>query len=470
MNIKRFIDHWKRRRILNLLTTSDPAVIEQWGARQLLPAFYRATRMPAYAQLLKEKGIDHRRIKTIAEFQKKIPIFTKHDFFGGRFNVKEICVDGNLSGMKLALSSSGFSGVYSYGINTHYNQKHIAFSIDTALEYVFKISKRKTFLVNCLPMGVKVPTELQIAETSVRSDMARAIIKKFSSHFDQILIVSDPHFLKKLVEDGLEEGMDWKKMNVSLILGEDWFSENFRRYLAQLLGIDFNHPEKGLIGSTMGVAELDFNLFHETITTVRIRQEMQNNPQLTEKLLGKKMTIAPILFHYYPHRMYLETTPQNELVFSMLSPHFLIPLIRYNSHDQGYIIPYQKLADTLKGIGRNDLIPDIKLPIVAVAGREGRWLNLNGKIVTPEEIKEGLYSDFEVAAITTGYFKMKQKDNKGIIEIQLKKGVSPTSQLQHKITKATLKYVDCDLEILIYPYQTFPYGMELDYERKFQPL
>jgi len=51
------------------------------------------------------------------------------------------------------------------------------------------------------PHGVKIPTSLPVADTSVRPDMALAIYKKFSDKFDQTIFVSDPHFLKKLVEE-----------------------------------------------------------------------------------------------------------------------------------------------------------------------------------------------------------------------------------------------------------------------------
>ena len=470
MNFKKLYENWKRQKIIRLLTTANPLTIEQYGANLLLPAFRRAAKkMPAYTERLKQKGINPRAIKTLEDFKNRVPIFGKKDFFVNTA-IDKLCINGDLSSMKLTLSSSGYSGTYSFGINTEYNQKNIAFSIDTALEYVFKISKKKTFLVNCLPMGVKVPTTLQISETSVRADMALAMIKKFSPHFEQVLIVSDPHFLKKLVEEGIEEGVNWKKMNVNLILGEDWFSESFRMYLADLLGHDFNYPEKGIIGATLGIAELDLNLFHETIDTIRIRQAAQNDPKLRQKLFGPDVKISPIIFHYYPHRMYLEAGDNNELIFSMLSSHFLIPLIRYNSQDQGRIFSYNTIKALLKDAGYAQLIPELKLPLVAVSGRKDRCLALAGKNVSPEEIKEGLYSDFEVSSLTTGYFMLTNKENKGKLEIQLKKGICQTQAIKTKFEKAALKFTDVYLEVILYPYQDFPYGMEVDYERKFKNI
>ena len=86
-------------------------------------------------------------------------------------------------------------------------------------------------------MGVKIHTSLPLAETSVRSDMALAIIKKITRYFDQLLVVGDPYFIKRLVEEGIEEKIDWTKLNSSFIFGEDWFSESFRTYIENQTGI-----------------------------------------------------------------------------------------------------------------------------------------------------------------------------------------------------------------------------------------
>jgi phenylacetate-CoA ligase len=222
----------------------------------------------------------------------------------------------------------------------------------------------------------------------------------------------------------------------------------------------------------MGIAELDLNLFHESLYTIRIRRLAQQDENLRKAIFGRDTKVCPELYHYYPHRMFLEALPENaqdqELVFSMLSPHMLIPLIRYNSTDRGGIIPYNKMKDILINFKKSELIPDLKLPLVWVGGRVERFLEAKGKRIYPEEIKQGLYEDFEVASLTTGYFKLnKEKQN---LEIQLKKDVTITAEMENRFKKALLKYADVDLPVIIYPYRDFPYAMELDYERKFQNI
>jgi len=470
--INDLINKIQRKKTISFLRSVNPARLEEYSQKLLLAAFKRAaTRVPAYKQILKEHNVDYRTITDVESFKKLVPVINKLDVFP-RFEIEELCIDGTIKDMKLAMSSSGFSGVYSFGINTHLNYKNIAKSIDTALDYVFDISNKKTFLVSCIPMGVKVHTSLQLSENSVRSDMALAIIKKFSPKFEQTLIVSDPHFLKKLVEEGNEQKIPWKKLNISLISGEDWFSESFRAYLAHLIDVDLDNPQGRFVGATMGIAELDLNLFHESLYTINIRRKIQADAKLKKTLFGEDTKAAPILFHYYPHRIFLEALPENakskELVFSMLSQTMLIPLLRYNSQDTGWIFSYNQMSETLKEYGYQGLIPDLKLPLVAVGGRKDRFLEVMGNRVYPEEIKQGLYEDFEAASLTTGYFKL-NPDGKNI-QIQLKKGIAITEDLKNKFKKALMKYVSADLPVVLYHYQDFPYSMELDYERKFQHI
>ena len=101
-------------------------------------------------------------------------------------------------------------------------------------------------------MGVRVPTSLPVADTSVRRDMALAIFRQFSSEFDQMIILSDPHFLKKILEEGVEQGIDWKRENVHLITGEDWMPETFRSYLGSLLGTDWERMDRASLAAPWG--------------------------------------------------------------------------------------------------------------------------------------------------------------------------------------------------------------------------
>lgn len=299
--IRRELTLFERRKTLQLLKTTDPEQIVEYGEKQLLKAFRRtASRVPAYQDILKKAGCSAENVTSISAFKELVPLITKEDVFP-KYSIQDVCLDGSIGLLRSAMSSSGFSGVFSFGINTEANHKNAVKAIDTALDYIFDISGKKTLFINSLPMGVRVPTSLPIADTSVRWDMALAIFKKFSPEFDQIIILSDPHFLKKILEDGTEQGIDWKRENVHLITGEDWMPESFRSYLGSILGTDWDRLDRGLIGGTMGVAELDLNLFHESRDSMRIQRAALTDQRLRYALYGDGCEVQPTLFHYYPH-------------------------------------------------------------------------------------------------------------------------------------------------------------------------
>jgi phenylacetate-coenzyme A ligase PaaK-like adenylate-forming protein len=170
----------------------------------------------------------------------------------------------------------------------------------------------------------------------------------------------------------------------------------------------------------------------------------------------------------------LETTESNdgiqELVFSMLSQSLLIPLMRYNSKDAGRIFTYYHMREVLNRHGYSHLCPELKLPMVAVGGRAGRCVTVNDISVYPEEVKQGLYSDFHIAAATTGYFKLSAANNTVLIEVQLRKGVESTPALQTAFKKAIARHLRTDFAMRLYSHSQFPHGMEVDYERKFKHI
>lgn len=472
--VRRQLMLFERRKTLKILTTTAPEQIVDYGEKQLLKAFQRASnRVPAYKDILKKKGCSPEKVTSIAAFKDLVPLITKEDVFS-KYSIRDICLDGSISRMRSAMSSSGFSGVFSFGINTVENQRDAVKAIDTTLDYIFDTSRKKTLLINSLPMGVRVPTSLQVADTSVRGDMALAIFSKFSREFDQIIILSDPHFLKKILEDGAEQGIDWTRENVHLITGEDWVPETFRSYLGSLLGTNWETMERGLIGGTMGVAELDLNLFHESRDSIRIQRAALADKRLRYALYGEGCDVQPTLFHYYPHRTFLEIVESGdgspELVVSMVSEALLIPLIRYNVQDVARIYPYNEISTILRDCGYGHLCPELKLPMLSVGGRKNRVLSLENLSIAPEAIKQGLYEDFAVAAATTGYFRLSMNNETFLVEVQLRKGLADSPERETAFKTALAKHVAAPFQLQLYPYQAFPYSMELDYERKFKNI
>lgn len=465
---------FKRRKALELLTTTPPEQLVAYGEKSLIKSFRRAAQgIPAYRRLLAAHNIPIDAVCDIPSFKAHVPIVTKEMIFTDN-GLRDLCVEGTFDSMRSIMTSSGFSGLFAYGISSTRNRQETIFGLDTTLEYTFQTTRKKTLFINCLPMGVTIPTTLPVADTSVRSDMALAIISKLEHEFDQFLCISDPHFLKKLLEDGIEQGLDWKKINIHLITGDDWVPETFRTYLGNILGTDWNSCNRGFVGGTMGVCELGLSLFHESIHTIRIQRVAYDNSELRHALFGNEIDILPTLFHYYPHRTYLELHDDGqgpgELLVSTLGNSLLMPMFRYNVKDLALLIPYDRLVNILNDFGLSHLAPDLKLPLVAVFGRSGRSIVTSAGSVTPEQIKEEIYRDATVAAATTGHFTLSQDGDSVLIEVQLKKGVMSEPAINERFRGALLRNSTATSQIKLYQYQQYPYQMEMDYERKFKNI
>ncbi len=460
----------KRKRIIKYLTLSEPDSLFKGLSRKVISSFkWAVSNCKAYRKILEEKGILAGSVRTLDDFKQKVPVIDKNNFFAA-FPFMELTGEKNFKKIRYIMTSSGFSGKFAYGVEFRNNEKRSGFFVDTALDLFFKTSRRKTFLINCTPMGVHINTSLPLAETSVRSDMVLALLAKVSPCYEQTIIIGDPYFLKKAVEEGTQAGIGWKNLNVSLVLGQDWFPESLRSYLSSLMEIDPDRDTERLIIATMGLTELGLNVFHESPETIKIRRYAQANNDLHTKLFGAESKASGFLFHYYPMRFFIEESQQGALIFTTLSKSASIPLIRYASGDCGKQISYSKVEELLNTFHISHLRPFLKLPLTTITGRLGNYLRIKDEIIHPEDLKLGLFENFEIASRITGHFVLHAENDRPVINIQLKPSVSPDRLINNAIQDALAKYTCTQLKIKILPYLEYPYGMELNYEKKFSNI
>lgn len=459
--LRKLKSDWKRRIILRYLEKTDSEKILESARKKLVSAFgYAYKNIPAYKKILKEKKF-YGDVGTTEGFG-KIPVITKEDVF--RFDISELCVNG-LKDMKSAMASSGFSGRFSYGIVTERDDEEIMKNADFFFDYFFKADRIRTLLINSNAMGVSFKSSYPLINTSVKSDTISAFIKIFKKDFEQFIILGDPHFIKKMLEDGKKYNLDWKKLNVSLVWGGDWGSNSLEMYFKNMLGIE-NSPDKSTVGYTMGLTELGLNLSFSSAVLSKIREICQKDEKLRKLLFGSIKSV-PEMMLYIPTRSYIEVINKDEngfgeLVFSMLEK-TKMPLIRYNSKDIGKIFTYNEFKNALESSGYKD-VPEFKLPILAFFGRASQGIKFGKEEIRVCDIKEAIYRDFEVAGKITGYFRM----SKAGLQIQLKEGVKLNHEITKKIESIIFNFIKTRTPIKVYSYYDFPFGMALDYENKFK--
>ena len=451
---------FRRKQLIKFLSTVDPSLLEKKGEVLALRSFQNAARsVPYYKKLLHSRGVEPKSIKTINDFR-KLPILDKKIF--QECEITDLTLNGSIKNAKNVLTSSGFSGIFSFGVNLPQNLENTARLIDTVLDYGLRIGDKKALGINCLPMGVRIRSNLMtLAEVGVREDMALALIRRFHKYFKQIVVFGEAFFLKHLVEEGINAGILWKELGVSLVIGGDGFPESYRNYMGGLLGISHDKlPMARIIISSLGIAEIDLNLFHETPETILIRRLAEKNEEFKKELFGKDTDTVPMLFQYYPHRTFLETVNEELIITTTYEP-CAIPLIRYNTGDRGKIIPYQIIQDLLQRYQRESLLPQLKLPLVMVQSRhsdapkENRLGNLTRHLI---------FSDPEVAKRLTGYFIITRENKIPTVHLQLEKYYS-TAEGAHEI-RQRLAIPNADIKIV--PYYEMREALTLNYEKKFR--
>lgn len=449
------------------MSSASPADLES----RLLKVFRRAAAsVPAYREILAEHGVSADQIADLAAFVRLCPLLRKANTFQ-RFPIAALCVGGTIGDLAGVLTSSGHGGSFSFGVVDRKDAAlHAAFT-DHALDQAFGVASRRTLAINCLPMGVGLATHcMTLATTSVREDMVAALVQTFGAHYEQIVLVADPLFLKRLLDHAEERGLDWSRHRVGAVLGEEIFGERYRAYVTARLGLDAAAPERGYVMSSFGVGELGLHLCYETPATIALRRAAAAAPALAEALFGPDAgaTALPMVFTYDPARTFVEVVDADaagdgRLTISLLDAELSLPLLRYQTGDTARLLDagrVQALA-AAHGVTLPGALPPL---LVALKGRDKEALP-NGSHVGV--FKDALYADHDAARAVTGACRLVFEGGASTLHVQLRRGPSaPPAGLAAAIA-AALPAAARPGRIAIWPYATFPYGMGLDYERKF---
>jgi len=462
---------WYYRRLARSLERADPRSLMAAGERRALRVFHRAARsVPAYRRLLEAKGVDPRSVRTIQDFKARVPIVDKRSLFASN-ELREMCVGGRLDDFSLIYSSSGHSGTFSFGGETRRQMRAAERRVEFLLEAIFRALSRKTLVINCLSSGVKVPTgRIPRAETSVRSDVVLALVEKLRREFDQFILIGESLFLKEVAEEGVARGIPWHEMTTHVVTGGEFIAENYRSYLAALLGVELDEPESGLILVSMGLSEVATSFLREEPMTALIRRAASLDPALRQELFGTTCGACPCLMAYLPTNVYLETAPGDDgrprLVVTPLDPLRRIPLVRYDTGDVAELMSYDHAVSVLGRLGYGHLAPRWRLPLAAVWGR-AEWVELpDGQKVWPNDIKEALFADPSVARLVTGNFRLEAGDGDGRVVVQLKRGQDAEGRLAARLGALVAKHAGAELEIQLVPWSRTPLFDGMDYERK----
>lgn len=411
---------------------------------------------------LKQEGLNGLRKLNIRMFESKIPLSNKESIFNNSNSFRQL-ISNRFDLLGTIMLSSGTSGNFSIGVLSRKALKTAARDTDLFLQLFFGAKKGKTLVINASSMGVRIYSNHVVCDTGPRPDIVIGLLKTVAVNYEKVFIVGDPVFIKLMVEESIDAGLSWDHLNVWFISGGDWLPESLRDYVHEVTGKNVANPSRGYWSAVYGMTELGYPLFFETSDLIAYRSRCFKEQDFKQWTKHAPRCTTPFFFHYRPDNYYLEAISDGnsmpELVFTTLDKRRLFHLVRYATGDAGELL------------NRGDM-PNLfyKLPVVRFWGRLNNYLQLKTCKVLVTDLKELLFADKNLAPNITGFFTLEKSGDKALMTVQLKIGRSINIDLFDNLSRRINQvYPDCILLGFV-AYHEMRHQMELDFERKFNPL
>jgi phenylacetate-CoA ligase len=433
--------------------STTPSFLEWVAEKRLLSAFHRAaSRVPHYKEFLAKKNVHVGSVRTVDDFINIAPPIDKSSYVQTCESLRELCVDGKIQDASLLARSSGFSGKPCTWPKCYAEEAEGQMDVAVFTEYFFGVSKYKTLVINTFLLGtwiagislsrLTITSGMSLCATGPKIEEILEIIESYKSEYDQILICGYPPFLKMVVDRGIEIDADYwhdKSTRFIFIPGGEGFSEGWRDYINRCLDAQNRGGWDNYVISGFGASDLGITGFTETPSAARIRRIAHSNPEFASAMFGDDFGSLPMLFPYNPLKYYVTVNQEGELEFSTISPNALVPLIRYNLHDLGGTINHREMQTKLTSFGFDNNI-DLPFPFFYVFRRSTGEISLSGQLIYPENIKEALFTDHEIAEQITGRFKMLTGEDSDsnirfYVDIELRDSIESDQQLNLKYQK-----------------------------------
>ncbi len=418
-----------------------------------------AKQIPAYADFLRSNGINPNDIRTPEDFA-KVPPTSKKSYLVN-YQLKDLVWENDYNNMMLFCSTSGSTGKPYYFPRNEKLSEQYSYLVEDFLNYSSYGSGPTLVLVG-FGMGVWIggvitlrafemaATRMQrpISILPVGYNKAEIIkaLKDLAPQYEQTVIIGYPPFLKELIDEVEDEGIDLKKLQIRLLSAAEAYTETFRNYVCKKAGVRSSVLDTLNIYGTADIGAMAY----ETPVSILARRLVIQDPMLFMDVF-KQYEKTPTLAQYNPD--FIEFEEENGEVF--LTGDSALPLIKYAVGDNGGVIEYAEMERILKHYSI-DLQSEIekagightvrKTPFVFVYERSDLSATLHGILIYPEFIKEGLLMP-EATEYFTERFSMSTKydihHNQFLqINVELQPGVEKSEHLEglaHKVIVASLK-------------------------------
>jgi len=409
------------------------------STKKTLDLFHQAAKeVPAYRDFLQKEGVRADAIKTFDDFKKYVPVTDKKNYIS-KYPLPMLCWKGNLFFNQIIASSSGTTGEPFFWPRGPMQDNEGIDSHEVIYRDIFKTDRLKTLVVVCFSMGEWVAGfftatstigvaargyKLNVITPGLERTTAIRSIKALGHYYDQVIIAGYPPFVKDVLDDGKEAGINWSKLNTKLLMAGEGISEEWRDYILKEAGSKNSYTDAINIYGSADAAMLGY----ETPTSILIRRIYNRSPRLRQDFFGTSNLSS--LVQYNPMQRYFEVV-DGELVVTTQAG---VPLIRYNTQDNGGLYSFDELVGPIQQrFNDRSRLLDVgvdswkKLPFIYLHGRAHSVATIYSVNVYPENIKAALV-DKRIRQWITGRFTMAtghlaNMDQSLVINIELSKGM-----------------------------------------------
>ncbi|MBU0570249.1 hypothetical protein KKB40_05770 [Patescibacteria group bacterium] len=401
---------------------------EKLGKRQITKlANFVIENVPAYREFLKDNDTSFLKVRNIGDF-KKLPLTSK-DIYLKNYSYDKLFPRGHIDRVTTVSSTSGSTGKPFYFPRGEEQDWQYEFVAEVFLKNQFELDKKRTLGIIGFGLGIwiggiftyknlnKIASKgyrLALAPVGTNKQIYLETFKKFADCFDQIILMGYPPFIKDVVDEAKDYGINWRKYEIKILNATEAYSEKFREYLIKKIGIKNRYKD---VLNIYGTVELG-TMSHETPIANLIRKIAVDKPKVFEGIFPGA-TVVPTLAQYYPNIVYFEEVG-GEIVASGFGSSF--PLLRYRFFDQGSVLPFNVMIAKLKKLGidiykyaKEAKIEKtiMRLPFVYVYGRSDFVVILRGANIYPENIKMGLQHKALERYVTGKFTMVKREDYNG---------------------------------------------------------
>ena len=352
-----------------------------WVARERSYAvFYKARRnCPAYQKFLEAENYQQKGAWKI----ENVPIMTKENYVK-KYSIEERCFGGRIPAHGTVIDeSSGSSGVPNNWVRSAEEREDVRRILQLNYEIIY--NDDQCILLNCFALGPWA-TGMNVSMSLVDVGILKSIgpdaaklentLTLFGAKY-RYLIFGYPPFIKSWLDN---TSLDLSEYKMDAVVGGEGMSESLRSFMLKSF--------KSVV-SSYGASDLEINIGVETELTIALRHLCFENRELCVGVFGRET--PPMIFQYNAADYLIESSPEGELLFSIVRFNSAAPKLRYNLRDLGGTFSSKKLCEKLLANGvdiENLANRQSAFPILYVHGRGDLSVPFYGAKVFPTNLEE----------------------------------------------------------------------------------